>query len=193
MRREVQSSKLKAQGGERPARAGAPSIARLGVPLCRAEQCSALRVWCAAASFAALLVFGPDAFAAAPEDLSWKPLVIPNALVVVGPWGDEFRWREALHAQGIGYDDAYRANVETVRRDIELNYPGLHLVGRNGMHKYNNQDHAMMTAMLTVSLVGNLVLQPALLASPVGRVLARGFLKRGGAGVVEQTDVPVSS
>ena len=24
----------------------------------------------------------------------------------------------------------------------------LHLVGRNGMHKYNNQDHAMMTAML---------------------------------------------
>jgi predicted RND superfamily exporter protein len=51
----------------------------------------------------------------------------------------------------------------------------------------------MMTAMLTVSLVGNLVLQPALLASPVGRVLARGFLKRGGAGVVEQTDVPVSS
>jgi hypothetical protein len=27
----------------------------------------------------------------------------------------------------------------------------LHLVGRNGMHKYNNQDHAMMTAMLTVA------------------------------------------
>jgi hypothetical protein len=29
-------------------------------------------------------------------------------------------------------------------------YPSLHLVGRNGMHGYNNQDHAMMTAMLTV-------------------------------------------
>ena len=28
-------------------------------------------------------------------------------------------------------------------------YPTLHMVGRNGMHKYNNQDHAMMTAMLT--------------------------------------------
>ena len=26
--------------------------------------------------------------------------------------------------------------------------PNLHLVGRNGMHKYNNQDHAMMTALL---------------------------------------------
>ena len=28
-------------------------------------------------------------------------------------------------------------------------FPTLHLVGRNGMHKYNNQDHAMMTGMLT--------------------------------------------
>ena len=28
--------------------------------------------------------------------------------------------------------------------------PNLHLVGRNGMHKYNNQDHSMYTAMLTV-------------------------------------------
>jgi protoporphyrinogen oxidase len=33
---------------------------------------------------------------------------------------------------------------------LAQSYPGLHLVGRNGMHKYNNQDHAMMTAMLTV-------------------------------------------
>ncbi len=48
------------------------------------------------------------------------------------------------------YDDAYRFNVDTIREDIQANYPNLHLVGRNGMHKYNNQDHAMMTAMLTV-------------------------------------------
>jgi protoporphyrinogen oxidase len=48
------------------------------------------------------------------------------------------------------YDDAYRLNVDTIREDIAANYPRLHLVGRNGMHKYNNQDHAMMTAMLTV-------------------------------------------
>ena len=37
-----------------------------------------------------------------------------------------------------------------MRRELEATYPSLHLVGRNGMHKYNNQDHAMMTAMLTV-------------------------------------------
>jgi protoporphyrinogen oxidase len=47
------------------------------------------------------------------------------------------------------YDDSYAANVAIVREEIDKNYPGLHLVGRNGMHKYNNQDHAMMTAMLT--------------------------------------------
>jgi protoporphyrinogen oxidase len=48
------------------------------------------------------------------------------------------------------YDDAYRANVELMRSELERNYPTLHMVGRNGMHRYNNQDHAMMTAMLTV-------------------------------------------
>ena len=46
------------------------------------------------------------------------------------------------------YDDEYAQHVDTLRREFELNYPTLHLVGRNGMHKYNNQDHAMMTAML---------------------------------------------
>jgi len=47
------------------------------------------------------------------------------------------------------YDEAYKSNVDTIREDFEASYPTLHLVGRNGMHKYNNQDHAMMTAMLT--------------------------------------------
>ncbi len=48
------------------------------------------------------------------------------------------------------YDDSYKANVETIRAELAEKFPTLHLVGRNGMHKYNNQDHAMMTAMLTV-------------------------------------------
>jgi protoporphyrinogen oxidase len=47
------------------------------------------------------------------------------------------------------YDDEYARHVETIRNEIVRHYAGLHLVGRNGMHKYNNQDHAMMTAMLT--------------------------------------------
>jgi len=48
------------------------------------------------------------------------------------------------------YDDAYAANVAVIREELARNCPGLHVVGRNGMHKYNNQDHAMMTAILTV-------------------------------------------
>lgn len=48
------------------------------------------------------------------------------------------------------YDEHYKQNVEIVRDALQKAYPTLHLVGRNGMHKYNNQDHAMMTAMLTV-------------------------------------------
>jgi protoporphyrinogen oxidase len=48
------------------------------------------------------------------------------------------------------YDDSYKTHVETIRSELARDYPNLHLVGRNGMHKYNNQDHAMMTSMLTV-------------------------------------------
>jgi len=48
------------------------------------------------------------------------------------------------------YDDDYSRHVATIRQELEDRYPNLHLVGRNGMHKYNNQDHAMMTAMLCV-------------------------------------------
>ncbi|TXC72400.1 NAD(P)/FAD-dependent oxidoreductase [Sphingomonas ginsenosidivorax] len=48
------------------------------------------------------------------------------------------------------YDEDYRDNVDALRQEIEARHPTLHCVGRNGMHRYNNQDHAMMTAMLTV-------------------------------------------
>ncbi len=48
------------------------------------------------------------------------------------------------------YDENYAANVIAVAQELEARHPTLHLVGRNGMHRYNNQDHAMMTAMLTV-------------------------------------------
>lgn len=46
------------------------------------------------------------------------------------------------------YDDAYAANVQIIRDALSQTHAGLHLVGRNGMHKYNNQDHAMMTGLL---------------------------------------------
>lgn len=48
------------------------------------------------------------------------------------------------------YDGSYSDNVEIIRQALDRCYPRLHQVGRNGMHRYNNQDHSMMTAMLTV-------------------------------------------
>ncbi len=48
------------------------------------------------------------------------------------------------------YDADYRAHLNVVRSWIDR-IPNLHTVGRNGMHKYNNQDHSMLTAMMTVA------------------------------------------
>jgi len=48
------------------------------------------------------------------------------------------------------YDDKYKANVGILRKWLEENAPNVFPVGRNGMHKYNNQDHSMYTAMLSV-------------------------------------------
>ncbi len=47
------------------------------------------------------------------------------------------------------YDRNYAEHVTVIREELEQRFPRLHLVGRNGMHKYNNQDHSMMTALLS--------------------------------------------
>jgi protoporphyrinogen oxidase len=48
------------------------------------------------------------------------------------------------------YDEDYVTKVETIRSWLAETAPNIHPVGRNGMHKYNNQDHSMYTAILTV-------------------------------------------
>jgi len=45
------------------------------------------------------------------------------------------------------YDDDYQAHLAVIRGWLRT-LPNLELAGRNGMHKYNNQDHSMMTALL---------------------------------------------
>jgi hypothetical protein len=47
------------------------------------------------------------------------------------------------------YDSQYRRHLDNVRAHIDR-IPNLHTVGRNGMHKYNNQDHSMLTAMMAI-------------------------------------------
>jgi len=45
------------------------------------------------------------------------------------------------------YDQEYQKNVDIIR-DYLAEIENLHTVGRNGMHRYNNQDHSMLTALL---------------------------------------------
>jgi protoporphyrinogen oxidase len=47
------------------------------------------------------------------------------------------------------YDSTYRAHLTALRSWLDA-IPNLHTIGRNGMHKYNNQDHSMLTAMFAL-------------------------------------------
>ena len=45
------------------------------------------------------------------------------------------------------YHSGWAKHVQVIRDYLEGALPNLQVVGRNGMHKYNNQDHSMMTAL----------------------------------------------
>ena len=45
------------------------------------------------------------------------------------------------------YDAEYQRHVETIRHYLDT-FENLQTTGRAGMHRYNNQDHSMLTAML---------------------------------------------
>ncbi len=45
------------------------------------------------------------------------------------------------------YDGEYRQHLQ-VLQDYMMTFDNLQTVGRNGMHRYNNQDHSMLTALL---------------------------------------------
>jgi protoporphyrinogen oxidase len=46
------------------------------------------------------------------------------------------------------------AEFDTVRKYLDT-FSNLYLIGRNGMHRYNNQDHSMLTAMIAVENIIN--------------------------------------
>jgi protoporphyrinogen oxidase len=50
------------------------------------------------------------------------------------------------------YDQGYESALAVVR-DYLSRFSNLEVAGRNGMHKYNNQDHSMVTALLAVQNV----------------------------------------
>ena len=59
--------------------------------------------------------------------------------------GTVFRQKKAYPV----YDGSYRRNLDIVEGYLK-GIENLQMVGRNGLHKYNNQDHSMLTAILAV-------------------------------------------
>ena len=82
-----------------------------------------------------------DLIALASKELGQLGLADPNLVVD----GTVVRMPKAYPI----YDGEYGEYLRQVRTHIDP-IPNLHLIGRNGMHKYNNQDHSMLTAMMTV-------------------------------------------
>ena len=61
----------------------------------------------------------------------------------------KFGFVERVHKAYPIYDEAYAERVQTIRGWLE-NINNLAQVGRNGLHRYNNSDHSMLTAMRAV-------------------------------------------
>jgi protoporphyrinogen oxidase len=59
--------------------------------------------------------------------------------------GAVYRQRKAYPV----YDEIYRTHLEVVECFLKT-FDNLQMIGRNGLHKYNNQDHSMWTAILAV-------------------------------------------
>jgi protoporphyrinogen oxidase len=48
------------------------------------------------------------------------------------------------------YDRDYQQNVKTIRTFLDT-IDNLQTIGRNGLHRYNNQDHSMLTAVMAIA------------------------------------------
>jgi hypothetical protein len=73
------------------------------------------------------------------EEIARLGLVDPDDIVD----GTVVRARKAYPVYGEGYQEG----LAEVRRFLKT-LPNLQLIGRNGMHRYNNQDHSMLTGIL---------------------------------------------
>ncbi len=76
----------------------------------------------------------------ARKELAMLKLCQPEEVL----WGVVVRQAKAYPV----YDDEYKRHLALIRDYVGQVMPNLQLVGRNGMHHYNNQDHSMMTALL---------------------------------------------
>ena len=80
-----------------------------------------------------------DLLAQARQEIARLGLVDPSLVID----GTVLRVQKAYPI----YDDRHQAALVQVKRFLKM-VPNLQLVGRNGMHRYNNQDHSMLTGIL---------------------------------------------
>lgn len=85
-----------------------------------------------------------DLIKQASGELEWLGLAKASAVVD----GTVIRQPKAYPV----YDGDYREALDMIRGWLS-GFDNLQVVGRNGMHRYNNQDHSMLTAMLAVKNV----------------------------------------
>jgi protoporphyrinogen oxidase len=93
---------------------------------------------------------GDEWWTASDDTLIAKGIAELDALGLMDPDDVETGYVVRMPKAYPVYDEAYRTNVEILRAWLGEHATNVHPVGRNGMHKYNNQDHSMFTAMLTV-------------------------------------------
>jgi protoporphyrinogen oxidase len=93
---------------------------------------------------------GDDLWSMADEDLVTLGTKELGELGLVQPGDVEAGYVVRVPKAYPVYDEGYDDKVLRVREWLESEVPNVRPVGRNGMHRYNNQDHSMFTAMLTV-------------------------------------------
>jgi protoporphyrinogen oxidase len=92
---------------------------------------------------------GDDLWESSDEDLIRLATAELESLNLVKPGAVELGFAVRMPKAYPVYDETYQQNVDIIREWIAAELPNVYPVGRNGMHRYNNQDHSMMTAMLT--------------------------------------------
>jgi protoporphyrinogen oxidase len=91
---------------------------------------------------------GDELWSMADEDLVRLATAELEQLGLIEPGRVEAGYAVRMPKAYPVYDDRYQANLDVIRAWLDAEVPNVHPVGRNGMHRYNNQDHSMLTALL---------------------------------------------
>ena len=93
---------------------------------------------------------GDEIWSAADDDLIAMGISELEKLDLITPGSAGQGWVVRMPKAYPVYDQYYAARVEVLREWLEQNVDNVWPVGRNGMHRYNNQDHSMVTAKMAV-------------------------------------------